>query len=177
VDDGRDDTSASKEGEMPGEMFDEQGRIRIPEKIPERKPEPGEKVVINAAYCPAGHNLVSMETEVSGNPGILLRFRGASGEGLVALSAVLGDPAKCVVDGHLEPGEILRLSCPICDTPLDVLGECPCGDGSLSVVAYLYPRRDPYSAIAFCNSLSCDNSAVIRSREVIRTHTENPWRG
>lgn len=160
---------------MPGDMFDERGRIRIPEKAAARKPQPGEKVVINAAYCPAGHNLVSLDTEVSGYPGLLLRFKGSSGEGLVAISAVLGDTGKCIVEGKVEPGEALRLSCNVCDTPLDVLGECSCGEGALSVVAYLYPRRDPYQAIAFCNSLSCDNSAVIRSNEVIRIHTDKPW--
>lgn len=161
---------------MPGDMFDERGRILIPEKIAQRKPQPGEKVVVNAAYCPAGHNLVSIDHEVGGYPGLLLRFRGASGDGLVAISAVLGDPGKCLVEGRIEGDEVLRLSCPTCDTPLDVLGECTCSEGALSVVAYLYPKRDPYQAIAFCSSLSCDNSAVIRSHEVIRIHTDKPWR-
>jgi hypothetical protein len=156
-------------------MFDERGRIRIPEKIAVRKPQPGEKVVINAAYCPEGHNLVSLGTEVGGYPGLLLKFSGSAGGGLVAISAVLGDNGKCIIQGKMEPGEALKLSCPVCDTPLDVLGECSCTEGALSVVAYLYPRRDPYQAIAFCNSLSCDNSAVIRSHEVIRTHTDKPW--
>ena len=65
---------------MPGDMFDEHGRIRIPEKMAQRRPQPGEKVVINAAYCPAGHNLISLENEVSGyHPGAREVAPGPSG--------------------------------------------------------------------------------------------------
>jgi len=163
---------------MPEGMFDEHGRLRIPERLRERKAAPGEKVVINAAYCPNGHNLVSLDTEVSGFPSILLGFSGSTGIGRIAISAVLGDPARCLVDGVLpEDGAVVTLHCTVCGDPLDVLGECACTPGALAVLAYLYPRRDPYQAIAFCSSLSCDNSAVIRAGEAIRTQTGQTWQG
>lgn len=162
---------------MTRRMFDDLGRLDIPEPIRERKSPAAERVVVNAAYCPAGHNLVSLEHEIGGYPAILLGFRGSGGEGRIALSAVLGDPTRRVVEGTVSEGEILTLVCPFCGTPLDVLGECDCSPGAVSVVAYLYPRRDPYQAIAFCSSLQCDNSAVIRSGEAIRAHTGRHWQG
>jgi hypothetical protein len=160
---------------MPERMFDEQGRLRIPERIAERRPGSGERVVVNAAYCPLGHNLVSLDHEIGGFPAILLAYRGSLGTGRIALSAVFGDPTRRIVDGSVEEGETLELSCSTCGTPLDVLGECGCVPGALSVVAYLYPRKDPYQAIAFCSSLACDNSAVIRAGEAIRIHIDRPW--
>ncbi len=162
---------------MTGSIYDSDGRMRVPEQSKARKAAPGEAVVINAAYCPGGHNMISLDHEVSGFPGILLRFRTAGGAGLVALSAKLGDPQKVVFEGTIEEGALAALSCPVCDAPLDVLGQCTCQPDAVQVMAYLYPRRDPYQAIAFCNSLTCDNSAVIRSGEAIKAHTDTPWQG
>jgi len=149
-------------------MFDEDGRLRIPE-VERPVKESQEPVVVNAVYCPRHHNLVSLEHPVSGYPAIVVGFSGKrSGTGLLALSAVLGDRCSSVVEGSIAPGEALEMSCPHCGTPLDVLSSCPCAPGALTVMAYLYPNRDPNQAIAFCNTLTCPNSAIIRSGEVIR---------
>jgi hypothetical protein len=160
---------------MTGSIYGPDGRMVIPEPLKTRSIAPGESMVVNAVYCPRGHNMVSIEHEISGFPGILLRFKGSQGEGLIALSAVLGDPARMIVQGTVPEEEPVTLSCHVCGTPLDVLGDCRCVEGAVSVLAYLYPRRDPYQAIAFCNSLSCDNSAVIRSGEAIRNQSDTPW--
>lgn len=161
---------------MTESMFDSEGRIRIPEQERAAAATP-ESVIVNAAYCPMGHNLVSVDHEICGYPGILLSFVSQAGEGLVVLSARLGDPGKAIVKGRLEPDELASLSCPACGTPLDILGHCSCQPDAVQVLAYLYPKRDPYQAIAFCNSLTCDNSAVIRSGEAIKAHTGTPWQG
>ncbi len=162
---------------MTGSMFEQDGSLRIPEPVRVRKTAPGESVVVNAAYCPDGHNLVSLEHRLGGFPAIVLRFEGSAGSGLVALSAVLGDPGREILEGALPEDEAVMLHCPVCGVPLDVLGECRCTPGAVTVLAYLYPERDPYQAIAFCSSLTCDNSAVIRSGEAIKAHTETPWQG
>ncbi len=162
---------------MPGRMFDDSGRLNIPDADRNGRGEHiGPPVVVNAVYCPAGHDLVSLDHEVSGFPAIVLRFSGRrSGEGVLALSAVHGDTAHAIVSGSVRHGEPLDLSCPHCGVALDVLGDCPCTEGAVTHMAYLYPRKDPHQAIAFCNVLDCPNSAVIRSGEVIRRHSERPW--
>ncbi len=159
---------------MPGNMFDDKGRLNIPEvRHNEKKPVKAE-VVINAVYCPEGHNLISVDHEVSGFPGILVRYNGRkSGNGLVSLSAVFGDTSYNVIEGNVDPDESLDLSCPHCNTPLDILASCPCNSGAVTVMGYLYPKKNPHQAIAFCNVLSCPNSAVIRSGEAIRMLSES----
>ncbi|MBN1434464.1 hypothetical protein JW921_06860 [Candidatus Fermentibacterales bacterium] len=162
---------------MPGDAFDETGRLLIPLRSSGEK-RVSEDVVVNAAYCPNGHNLISLHHEVAGQPGIVLRFWGKrSGEGLLALSARLGDSSYELIEGQVDPEEVLQFKCPICGTDLDTLSDCPCTTFATRVMAYLYPRRDPYHAIAFCTVLSCPNSAVIRSGEVIRSESDRqtPW--
>jgi hypothetical protein len=157
---------------MTGNMFDDRGRLIIPEKH-QQDQHAAKKVIINAAYCPLGHNIVSVDHPVNGSPGLLLDFQGIrSGSGRLALSAVLGDSAYTAVDGTPYPDEPLDLKCTHCGTSLDVLADCFCQEGALTVMAYLYQKKDPHQAIAFCNVLSCPRSAVIRSGEVLRSFTE-----
>ena len=157
---------------MPGSMFDDKGRLKIPEMSHEKNEKEKVEVVVNAVYCPEGHNLISLDHPVSGYPAIVVKFSGRrSGEGLVTLSAVLGDSAYRVLEGKANPDEPLDLSCPHCGTSLDVLGSCPCKADALTVMAYLYPKKDPHQAIAFCNVLSCPNSALFRSGEIIRMYS------
>ncbi len=154
---------------MPGKMFDDRGRLKIPEMNHERTEGKEIEVVLNAVYCPEGHNLISLDHLVSGYPAIVVKFSGRkSGDGLLALSAILGNSAYDVLEGEANPDEMLDLSCPHCGTPLDVLGSCPCNTDAVTVMAYLYPVKDPRQAIAFCNVLSCPNSALFRSGEIIR---------
>ncbi len=163
---------------MPGSMFDDDGRLKIPEIEHDADADKGPGVVINAVYCPNGHNLISTEHEVSGYPSILVRFDGKkSGKGLLALSAVLGDTGYCVVEGEIDRNEPVEMTCNECGTPLAVLGSCHCHPDAVSVMAYLYPNKDPHQAIAFCNVLSCPNSALIRSGEYIKRFSELPYSG
>ena len=53
---------------MPGNMFDDKGRLNIPEVKRDQNETIEAKVVINAVYCPEGHNLISVDHEVSGFP-------------------------------------------------------------------------------------------------------------
>jgi hypothetical protein len=154
---------------MTGKMFDDQGRLNIPE-VRHDHPSSAGKVVINAAYCPKGHNIISVDHLVSGSPAFLLDFEGVrSGKGRIALSAILGDSAYTPVEGTPYPDDILTLTCTHCGTPMDVLADCFCQEGALTVMAYLYKKKDPHQAIAFCNVLSCPRSVIIRSGEVIRS--------
>lgn len=158
---------------MPGNMFKDDGRLNIPDVRRSGKKTVKAEVVVNAVYCPKGHNLVSVQHEVSGFPGIAVRFHGRkSGKGLLSLSAVFGDTSYCVIEGTPDPDEPLELSCPQCGTSLDVLASCPCRDDAVTVMGYLYPMKNPHQAIAFCNVLSCPNSAVIRSGEAIKLLAE-----
>ncbi|MEN8208395.1 MAG: hypothetical protein ABFR50_04000 [Candidatus Fermentibacteria bacterium] len=158
---------------MPGKMFDDKGRLNIPEVKYNQKKTIKAEVVINAVYCPEGHNLIAVDREVSGFPGITVKFSGKkSGSGLLSLSAVFGDTSYEVIDGDPDPYEPLEFSCPQCGTALDVLASCPCDPDAVTVMCYLYPKKDPHQAIAFCNLLSCPNSAVIRSGEAMRLLSE-----
>lgn len=163
---------------MPGRIFDDDGRLRIPEMKHGSDADKTPEVVINAVYCPNGHNLISTEHRVSGYPAILVRFEGIrSGKGLLALSAILGDTGYCVVEGSIDLKEPVRMTCNECGTPLDVLGSCHCDPDAVSVMAYLYPNKDPHQAIAFCNILSCPNSALIRSGEYIKRFSKIRYSG
>lgn len=158
---------------MPGKMFDDKGRLKIPEIEHEKKETSAARMVVNAAYCPNGHNLISIDHEVSGFPGITVAFKGKrSGSGLITLSAVFGDTSYDIHEGNAQPDETLEMSCPQCKIALDVLGSCPCKSDAVTVMCYLYPKKDPHQAIAFCNVLSCPNSAVIRAGEIIRMLSE-----
>jgi hypothetical protein len=157
---------------MSDSIFDDRGRLKIPEVQRGDDPE-ARKVVINAAYCPKGHDLISVDHLVSGCPAILLDFEGVrSGKGRIAVSAILGDRSYVAVEGRPHPDDILTFRCTHCGTPLDVLTDCFCQEGALTVMAYLYRKKDPHQAIAFCNVLSCPRSAVIRSGEIIRSFTD-----
>ena len=157
---------------MTGSIFDDHGRMKIPRKQ-HGEDHAAKKVIINAAYCPKGHNIISVDHLVSGSPAILLDFQGVrSGKGRIALSAILGDSSYLAVEGNPYPDDILTLTCTHCGTPMDVLADCFCQEGALTVMAYLYKKKDPHQAIAFCNVLSCPRSAVIRSGEVIRSFTD-----
>jgi len=159
---------------MPGSMFNDKGRLNIPEINHDTKKAVKAEVVINAVYCPKGHNLISVDHAVSGFPGITVKCHGRkSGDGLVSLSAVFGDISYRVIEGDVDPNESLDLSCPHCGTELDVLASCPCNADAVTVMCYLYPKPDPHQAIAFCNVLSCPNSVVIRSGEAIRMLSES----
>jgi len=154
---------------MPGKMFNDKGRLNIPTVEHREKKTVKAEVVVNAVYCPLGHNLISVDHKVSEFPGILVRFHGTkSGDGLVSLSAVFGDTSYDVIEGNVYPDESLDLSCPHCGSELDVLADCSCSPEAKTVMCYLYPERNPHQAIVFCNVLSCSNSAVIRSGEAIR---------
>lgn len=158
---------------MPGNMFKDDGRLNIPDVRRSGRKTVRAEVVVNAVYCPEGHNLVSVQHEVSGFPGIAVRFHGRkSGKGFLSLSALFGDTSYCVIEGNPDPDEPLELSCPHCGTSLDVLASCPCRNDAVTVMCYLYPRKDPHQAIAFCNVLSCPNSAVIRAGEAIKLLAE-----
>ncbi len=155
---------------MTGKMFDSSGRLNIPEPSrPHEEVAIKAPVVVNAVYCPEGHNLVDVNRIVSGFPAIVVSFEDKKGgQGLLAVSPVLGDTAYLSVEGEVNPDEPLIFSCPHCGVRLDVLSNCSCREDAVTVLAYLYPRRDPHQAIAFCNVLSCPDSAVIRSGEAIR---------
>jgi len=158
---------------MPGNIFKDDGKLNFPEINHEPEETPKATVVVNAVYCPNGHNLISVDDPVSGFPGIAVDFEGRkSGRGTVVLSAVFGDTGYCVREGTVDAHEALTLSCPHCGTELDVLSSCPCSEDAVTVMCYLYPKPDPHQAIAFCNVLSCPNSAVIRSGEAIRMISE-----
>ncbi|MEA3265356.1 MAG: hypothetical protein U9P42_00235 [Candidatus Fermentibacteria bacterium] len=74
---------------MSSNMFNANGRLNIPEIKHDKKKTIKAEVVVNAAYCPEGHNLISVNHEVTGFSGIVVRFNGRNG------GTQLDVPASC----------------------------------------------------------------------------------
>ncbi len=155
---------------MPGRMFNKDGTLNIPEIVHADHLKEARHTIINACYCPNGHNLVHPDEQIDGFPAIVLNFRDNKGEGVVAITAEFGSTAYRVVEGSVDDKYPLDLSCPECGEKLDVFGPCPCDTGALTLMVYLYPKRDPHQSIGFCNVLSCPNSALIRAGNILRDY-------
>ncbi len=82
---------------MPGSMFDDDGRLKIPQVEHIQKEGHGPAVVVNAVYCPRS---TTLSLSITACPAIRPSWFGFSGKrsgnGLLALSAVLGDRSTCI---------------------------------------------------------------------------------
>lgn len=127
---------------------------------------PGRKVlVVEACFCPNGHDLVQRRAVFSGHPGILLLVRGAGKEGLIALSPIYGDKTRIDLDVELVPGEIVQVFCPLCGVELPVFGPCPCG--ARMVAFFNGASPDFANCIGVCNRVGCKNAMIKQGGELI----------
>ena len=123
-----------------------------------------EMLVVKECYCHNGHSLISDQAVFNGFNGIMLRARRNDKSGLVALSPVYGYKSRVSLSLKLLPGEIWEIMCPVCNEPLPVYSDCPCG-GKLFTI-FLNAHRDHTNAILLCNRIDCFNAEMKLESEV-----------
>lgn len=124
--------------------------------------------VIDEAYCPNGCRILDPAFPINGFPGLRIKFRRADDEGEFVLSAVRGDFDKIILAGQLKDDVKDDLYCPHCDAMFEKLTNCKCQDGADMVVIGLTTNLDFNNAISFCNVTGCENSAFVKSGQVLR---------
>ena len=147
------------------ERFNSRGMLLIPNPLAPG-PAPRKVLVMRQLYCPAAHELISPRVHFHTYPGILIRARAASGEGLVGLSPIYGDRSRIALDIDFTTGEIRELSCPTCGAPLPVHSPCPCGADLVSL--FTTPQADFADCIGICNRVDCPQAHIILNDELIR---------
>ncbi len=125
-------------------------------------------IAITHVYCPNGHNLVNADSDArfNGYPGISLKVKGKDTEGIVIVSPIHGDDTRFGVN-NFTPGEITRISCPVCDTELPVIQDCGCNAESKLVGLYLDPELIEGSQVVLCNSWGCLRSRITDRFQII----------
>ncbi len=153
---------------MDKERFSLKGMLKIPTLKKVTKEIIEEQVVISECYCVNGHNLITKEHYLNGQPGIKLNFKSQSSDGTVILSAVIGDYNKYFLEGSWTKGEKVNMSCPECKATLPVLTSCSCSPEAEFVALGLTPKIDFNNSIALCNIIGCkDSYSMVKSEKVI----------
>jgi len=126
--------------------------------------DPQKSEVITECYCPNGHSILS-ETELfQGHPGLTLKLKNKSSEGLLIISPVLGDRDRVFVDFEKRLGEVVEICCPVCSEPFPVYNVCPC---DAHLVALFTSQKAHFSqCIGICQRLGCLHSELLSERDL-----------
>ena len=125
------------------------------------------KIVVNEAYCHNGHNLMSPDVKIAGYPSIRLLITDPKGKKHdLYISAVDGDHEKKGGEG-IKQGQLLVVSCPICEEELDNISPCDCTKGSKFVAIYMNKKRSFSSCVGVCNSWGCYRSFMNSAWRII----------
>ncbi len=165
----------SKEKEVRMEnIFNSKGKLNIPiegtisiqsSKIQKKSGQ----LVVNEAYCPKGHNLIS-DVRIDDEPGIHFIYTDESGkkETDIVISPIIRRCKKKILKGEaFKKDDIVKILCPICRTELDVLFECECG--APIYLFYIDRQRDCYYGQSFCSRIGCIKASQLRfSRDMLQ---------
>jgi hypothetical protein len=146
--------------------FDQKGMMIFPNPVKIKETAKlTDLLVIEACYCPNGHNLVTDQAVFDGFNGIVLKVRNAGNEGLVALNPVYGLKHRFSFDIKLVKGDLLEVICPECRALLPVYSACSCG-GDL-VALFLNEKPDFTNSILICNRVDCHNAQIRLHNELV----------
>lgn len=130
-------------------------------------------IVVTQAFCPKGHNLVGASSAAGGpsesfdeHPAVTLKVRADGREGLVHLSPIHGDKRKTGMT-DIPVGTRCELSCPVCDTPLDRVGEVEDGSGASYYAVYLTPKLASGALVAISDTWGHYHSRIVDDTELI----------
>lgn len=126
--------------------------------------EPPKPQVVEQCFCPHGHNILSDKHLYSGYPGILLKLKSADQQGLLSLSAIIGDHDRTFHDLQLQSGEIIEICCPVCDEPFPIYNQCGCQAHLIAL--FTSDQSDYSSCIGICQRIGCLNAEIISGREL-----------
>ena len=159
-----------------GKMFTEDGKLYIPIResiaMPKEKVDIDEKagdLVVKAAYCHNGHNMIS-EVIVDNYPGIHIVYTDLEGgnRAEVVISSVVARRTRVFLSGEpFDDEEIVKILCPTCNEELPILCDCECG--APIYLLYLDKRLQPQYAHSFCSRTGCVKASQLRfSGDVLR---------
>ncbi len=138
--------------------FDKKGMMIYPSPIRKTIREKDKVLVVRECYCPQGHNLINPRATFNGLAGIDLKVHRKKRSGRVVLSPMVGDKSRIALDVDLPSGEVVKITCPQCDTPLPIYADCQCG-GEL-IALFTTPAQDYSHCVGICNRVDCFNGEV-----------------
>ena len=139
--------------------FNARGMWRFPHLLMHRRTDTeGDILIIKKCFCINGHNLVSERVSFKGYNGIMIKVRRGKETGYMALSPICGDKSKLTLDISLYEGELLTLSCPVCDVPLPVYAPCDCGGEMITL--FEDDKGNFCNCIGICNRVGCSHSEI-----------------
>jgi len=120
--------------------------------------------VITECYCPNGHSILTDTACFQGHPGLTLKLKNRTSEGLLVISPVLGDRDRIFIDFEKAAGEVVDICCPSCSEPFPVYNVCPCG---AHLVALFTSLKAHFSqCIGICQRLGCLHSELLSERDL-----------
>lgn len=120
--------------------------------------------VITECYCPNGHTILTDTACFQGYPGLTLKLKNKSAEGLLAISPVIGDRDRRFIDFDQQVGEVVDICCPTCAESFPVYNVCPCG---AYLVALFTSKKTHFSqCIGICQRLGCLHSELLSERDL-----------
>jgi len=142
-------------------MFNRNGKLRIPVPSKVVKEKKGQ-MVVNEAFCPEGHSLMS-EVEIDGERGMRFLYTNDAGdkETDIVISPVVRKCKKTILKGDpFGEGETVKILCPTCRTELPILHDCECG--AHIYLFYLDDTKNARYAHSFCSRVGCDKASQLR---------------
>ncbi len=140
------------------ERFDKKGMMVYPSPIRKAIREKEKVLVVQECYCPRGHSLINPRAIFNGLGGIDLKVHTEDATGRIVLSPMVGDKSRIALDIDLKSGELVKIVCPLCDTPLPLYAACQCG-GEL-IALFTTPEKDYAHCVGICNRVDCFNGEV-----------------
>ena len=120
--------------------------------------------VIDACFCPNGHSILTDIRTFQGLPALTLKLIGKRGEGVLAISPVIGDCNREFIDFEQVPGEVVEICCPECSMPFPIYNECPCG--AHLVALFTSPKTHFAQCIGICQRIGCLHSELLSERDL-----------
>lgn len=120
--------------------------------------------LIAECYCPQGHSILTETALFQGHPGLTLKLKNKTCEGLLVISPILGDRDRIFIDFEKRVGEVVDICCPTCSEPFPVYNACPCG--AHLVALFTSPKTRFSQCIGICQRLGCLHSELLSERDL-----------
>jgi hypothetical protein len=160
-------------------IFDDSGRLIIPDIDRHLHrwsvATAGDQQIVTQAYCPSGHSLIS-DQHIDGHPALhfLYQSQDATRHAHVLISPIVGCRIKTFLSGDaFEPGEIVRVLCPICRIEMPILSQCSCG--APIHLFYMDRQFDHRVGQSFCARIGCIAASQLRCCDDLLRELENEF--
>jgi hypothetical protein len=139
------------------------GNVSQKRRVIEKCDETGDQV-ISECYCQHGHSILSNKGVFDGHPGLTIKLRNSTQEGLLSISPIIGDCRREFIDFVKTPGDVVELCCPVCSEPFPIYNECSCG--AHLVALFTSPKAQFSKCVGICQRIGCLHSELISERDL-----------